>query len=106
MTDESVALVDTLKTHYSKSVRKQLVDSLNETESEGEQSKSYQLMNQIFSYILAQLGWTMASSTEEWDSRPLEVMEAVFPKIRKTKWFREQELHAKKSIDVEMGEIE
>jgi len=51
------------------------------------------------------LGWTMANSTKEWDTRPLEVMQDVFPKIKKTKWFKEQALLAQNSIDVEMGEI-
>jgi len=98
-------LVRALKEQYSKEIRKQLVHSLNETEAEGEKGKSYQLMNQIFSYVLAQLGWTMANSTKEWDTRPLEVMQDVFPKIKKTKWFKEQALLAQNSIDVEMGEI-
>lgn len=98
-------IVETLKAQYNKEIRKQLVYSLNETETEGETGKSYRLMNQIFSYILAQMGWTMASSTKEWDTRPLEVMQEVFPKIKKTKWFKDQVLLSQKSIDVEMREI-
>jgi hypothetical protein len=99
-------IIDTLKAQYSKDLRKQLVQSLRDAEQNGDADKQNKLMNQIFSYVLAQLGWTMASNVKEWDDRPLEVMQEVFPKINKTKWYKEQKLLAEKSIDVQMGEIE
>ncbi len=99
-------IIDTLKAQYSKDLRKQLVQSLRDAEQNGDADKQNKLMNQIFSYVLAQLGWTMASNIKEWDDRPLEVMQEVFPKINKTKWYKEQKLLAEKSIDVQMGEIE
>jgi len=99
-------IIDTLKAQYSKDLRKQLVQSLRDAEQNGDTTQQYKLMNQIFSCVLAQLGWTMASNVKEWDDRPLEVMQEVFPKINKTKWYKEQKLLAEKSIDVQMGEIE
>ena len=99
-------IIDTLKAQYSKDLRKQLVQSLRDAEQSGDDDRQNKLMNQIFSYVLAQLGWTMASNVKEWDDRPLEVMKEVFPKINKTKWYKEQKLLAEKSIDVQMGEIE
>ena len=99
-------IIDTLKAQYSKELRKQLVQSLRDAEQNGDADKQTKLMNQIFSYVLAQLGWTMASNVKEWDDRPLEVMQEVFPKINKTKWYKEQKLLAEQSIDVQMGEIE
>ena len=99
-------IIDTLKAQYSKDLRKQLVQSLRDAEQNGDADKQNKLMNQIFSYVLAQLGWTMASNIKEWDDRPLEVMKEVFPKINKTKWYKAQKLLAEQSIDVQMGEIE
>ena len=99
-------IIDTLKAQYSKELRKQLVQSLRDAEQSEDDDRQNKLMNQIFSYVLAQLGWTMASNIKEWDNRPLEVMQEVFPKIDKTKWYKEQKLLAEQNIDVQMGEIE
>ena len=99
-------LIDTLKAQYNKDLRKQLVASLLEAEDNEETNKQYKLMNQIFSYVLSQLGWTMAANAKSWDSTPLDVMMEVFPKIKKTKWFKEQHITATKSIDVVMDNPE
>ncbi len=99
-------LIDTLKAQYNKELRKQLVDSLLEAEDNDETEKQYKLMNQVFSYVLSQLGWSMADNTQSWDNTPLDVMTEVFPKIKKTKWFKEQHITTKKSIDVVMDKLE
>jgi hypothetical protein len=93
-------IIETLKSQYSRDLRKQLVKSLLEAEKEEETLKQYTLMNQIFSYVLAQLGWNMPSGTENWDPTPLEVIHEVFPKIMASKWYQEQQLMAKQHIDV------
>lgn len=103
---DETELINVLKAQYTKALRKQLVQSLLDAEESGDAEQQNKLVNQIFSYVLAQLGWTMASNVKEWDDRPLEVMKEVFPRIKKTKWYKEQKLLAEKSIDVEMGEIE
>jgi len=94
-------IIETLKAQYSRDIRKQLVRSLLESEKEDDTLKQYKLMNQIFSYVLAQLGWEMAKSTENWDPTPLEIMDEVFPKITSSKWYTEQQLLTKKHIDIE-----
>jgi len=58
------------------------------------------MINRIFSYVLSESGWDMADNAKKWDSTPLDVIEEAFPKIESTKWYREQILTAKKSIDV------
>ena len=103
---DEIELIGVLKAQYSKELRKQLVQSLRDAEQSGDAEQQNKLMNQVFSYVLAQLGWTMASNVKEWDDRPLKVMQEVFPKINKTKWYKEQKLLAEKSIDVQMGKIE
>jgi len=97
-------LIETLKAQYSRDIRKQLVKSLLEAEKEKDTEKQYKLMNQIFSYVLAQLNWSMPSGTEDWDPTPLEVMHEVFPKIMASQWYQEQQLMAKQHIDVMMDQ--
>ena len=100
MTKEEI--IETLKTQYSRDIRKQLVKSLLEAEKNEDTLKQYTLMNQVFSYVLAQLGWDMPTGTEDWDPTPLEVMHEVFPKIMASKWYQEQQLLAKQHINVMM----
>jgi len=95
-------IIETLKTQYSRDIRKQLVKSLLEAEKNEDTLKQYTLMNQVFSYVLAQLGWDMPTGTEDWDPTPLEVMHEVFPKIMASKWYQEQQLLAKQHINVMM----
>ena len=99
-------IVETLKAQYNRDLRKQLVKTLLDAEKENNTDKQYKLMNQIFSYVLSQLGWTMAANSENWDPTPLEIMDEVFPKITTSKWFREQKLTTKKHIDLKMDEAE
>jgi len=99
-------IIETLKAQYNRDLRKQLVRALLNAEKENNTDKQYKLMNQIFSYVLSQLGWTMAANTENWDPTPLEVMDEVFPKITTSKWFMEQKLTTKKQIDLKMDETE
>ncbi len=99
-------IIETLKSQYNRDLRKQLVRTLLDAEKTDNTLKQYKLMNQIFSYVLSQLGWEMAKSTGNWDSTPLEVMDEVFPKISTSKWFMEQKLTTKKHIDLKMDGTE
>jgi len=99
-------IIETLKSQYNRDLRKQIVRSLLDAEKEKDTDKQYKLMNQIFSYVLAELGWTMAKNAQNWDSTPLEVMTEVFPKITTSKWFMEQKLITKKHIDLKMDNPE
>ena len=100
MTKEEI--IETLKTQYTRDIRKQLIKSLLEAEKNEDTLKQYTLMNQVLSYVLAQLGWEMPTGTEDWDPTPLEVMHEVFPKIMATKWYQEQQLLAKQHINIMM----
>jgi hypothetical protein len=104
MTNDEI--IKTLKSQYNKDIRNQLVESLLEVEKAEETETQYKLMNQIFSYVLAQLGWNMAENTENWDTGPLEIMTEVFPEIQTTLWYKEQILSTDKSINVVSGAAE
>ena len=91
-------IIETLKTHYNRDLRKQVVKTLLKNEKEID-TPNYQIINQIFSYILKQLDWKMPDNIKEWDNTPLEIMEEVFPKIESTKWYEAQVAAAKKMID-------
>ncbi len=99
-------IIETLKTQYNRDLRKQLVRSLLEAEEEQDTDKQYKLMNQIFSYVISELGWTMPVNTKNWDSTPLDIMIEVFPKIKTSKWYAEQDLNIDTSINVVMGKPE
>jgi len=94
-------IIEILKNNYHRDIRKQVVKTLLSEEKE-QQSPNYKIINQIFSYVLSELAWNMPKSTEDWDSTPLDIMEEVFPQIEKTKWFQEQILMVKKTIEVDM----
>ena len=96
-------IVTTLKEHYSRDIRKELIKSiLRDEKNMTEQDKAtlYQTINQIFSFVLQQSGWKMGSSSTEWDVMPLEVMEEAFPKITTTQWYAEQILLTKQTIEI------
>ena len=94
-------IIKTLKETYNRDLRKQLVKRILENEK-GSENPDYKIINQIFSYVLKELHWNIAGSTREWDSTPLEIMKAVFPKIESSKWFEDQILTSKKRIEVEV----
>lgn len=96
-------IINTLKETYNRDLRKQVVKKILAEESESDKP-NYKIINQIFSYVLKELNWTMAKSTKEWDNTPLEIMEEAFPKLETTKWYNEQILTAKKMIEMEMRE--
>jgi len=96
-------IIKTLKESYSRELRKQLVKRIQADEKENI-LPNYKIVNQIFSYILAELDWTIPQSTQKWDSIPLDIMEEVFPQIEKTNWHKEQLLIAKKNINIEIRE--
>lgn len=96
-------IIDSIKSQYNRDLRKQLVKNLKDHEknnnSEGIKS-GYQIMNQIFSYILAQLEWNVADNALSWDESPLHILEDTFPHIEETQWFQGMQLNLRKSIEV------
>ena len=105
MTHEEI--IESIKAQYNRDLRKQLVKTLLEHEKNKDQAalkSGYQIMNQIFSYVLGQLGWTMTDNASKWDSSPLDIMCAAFPKIETTQWFAQLQLNVKRSIELKMGE--
>lgn len=99
MNNKKTEIIETLKNNYNRDLRKQVVKTLLKDEKESEKP-NYQLINQIFSYVLKELGWNIAKNTKEWDNTPVDIMQEAFPKIESTKWYDEQILTAKKMIDV------
>ena len=43
----------------------------------------------------------MSKESDAWDDTPLKILTEVFPKIETTKWFKDLQLHATKSIKLE-----
>ena len=98
---KNTEIIQTLKNTYNRDMRKKVVKTLLVEEKENE-IPNYKIINQIFSYVLSELGWNMVKSTSEWNSTPLEIMKETFPKIESTKWYHNQILTTTKTIEVEM----
>jgi hypothetical protein len=109
-TDRKDAIIDAIKTQYDGNLRKNLVRALldaEKTEDAEALKRTYTLMNRIFSYVLKELEWTIASSSEDWDDTPLHILESCFPGIEKSKWYKIQAFvpNARK-IEVQRNDIE
>ena len=98
---EKQEIIETLKTNYNRDLRKQIVKTILSHEKEHD-TPDYQIINQIFTYVLKELNWNMADNIKEWDNTPLDIMEEAFPKLETSKWFEIQILTAKKMIEEKM----
>ncbi len=91
--DTAKANIKFIKESYPKKVRIELINSLLDAQSSQSiqasetLEKLHNLIDQIFSTILKNLKWNIATSKNDWDYRPIDVMKEAFPKIEKTKWF-------------------
>ena len=94
-------IIETLKANYNRDLRKQVVKTILSQEKENG-TPDYQIINQIFSYVLKELNWKLADNLKVWDNTPLDIMEETFPKLETSKWFEIQILTAKKMIEDEM----
>jgi len=83
-----------LRLAYNRDIRKQIVKSIIR-EEKNNLMPNYQIINQIFSYVLSEHNWNLSLNGKEWDSVPLDIMKDVFPKIENTKWYKQQVLVAK-----------
>ena len=97
-------IVDTIKERYSRDLRKGVVKSILQHEKSDDkkaQESSYKVLNQIFSYVISELNWSISNSTNNWDDTPLKIITEAFPKIETTKWFKDQQLLVKNSVNLE-----
>ena len=100
-------IIDGLKAQYPRDLRKQLVKTILSNEKDQDKTavkQQYNLMNQIFSYVLKECNWSMSQNSENWDNTPLEIMAKVFPKLATTRWYKEQDIAVKKNIDIVIGQ--
>ena len=97
-------IVDAITAQYNRDTRKQVVKTILQHEKDNDKEaieSSYAIINQIFSYVLAELNWEISSNSSAWDNTPLSIMSQAFPKLEATKWFNEQQLLTKKAIDLQ-----
>lgn len=89
-------IIDALKEQYPRDLRKQVVKAILRDEKSGDKEglqSSYNIINQIFTYIISELSWTISQNTNSWDDTPLKIICEVFPKLESTQWFKDQQLH-------------
>jgi hypothetical protein len=100
-------IIDTIKSTYSRDIRKNLIKSIIKSEKSKNsemQDKQYKIINQIFSYVIKQSNWKISQNSNNLDTIPMEIMLEVFPKLSSTKWYKEQNVVVKNSVDVVMGD--
>ena len=91
-------IIDALKEQYPRDLRKQVVKSMLSHEKNDDKEaleSSYNIVNQIFTYIISELNWTISQNSNAWDDTPLKIICEVFPKLESTKWFKDQQLKTK-----------
>ncbi len=96
-------IIDLIKKQYPRDLRKQIVKTMLKNEKNNDKyelENSYKIINQIFSYIIDELGWSISKNNDTWDDSPLKIISEVFPKIQTTKWFKNQHINVTKSINV------
>ena len=93
--------IEFIKENYPKDVRVDLIVSLKSLENTAINKKKtiqgieaqkkveglHQIIDQIFSVVLKNLNWNIASSSNDWDYRPINIMKKTFPKIEETQWY-------------------
>lgn len=100
-------IIETLKSHYPRDVRKNLIRAIQAQEKIEDKlalKEQYKIINQIFSYVLHESNWEMNQSSGNWDNTPLEIVAEVFPKLSSTKWYKEQVILTSKDIEVQNNE--
>ena len=88
-------ITEAIKEKYSRDLRKQVVKTMLKNEKSSNKKdleSSYNIINQIFSYIISELNWRIAQNTNVWDDTPLQILSEVFPKIETTAWFKNQQI--------------
>ena len=97
-------IIKFLKNSYPRDTRKQVVKSILFEESQNNTLKDkYNIINQIFSYVLQELSWNMSKNSHEWDVKPLNIMKSVFPNIETTKWYKEQIIVTNSYVELVQG---
>jgi len=100
-------IINSIKAQYPRETRKQLVKTVLMHEkgtSMAVLKETYMLIDRIFAYVLKEYNWSMPENSKEWDHTPLEIMDASFPKLSETKWYKDQLLVAQNAINIEMKE--
>ena len=96
---DTAEIIETLKTHYNRDLRKQVVKTLLKDEKEMGRP-DYRIIDQIFVYVQKELNWKLDENITEWDYTPLDIMREVFPHIESTKWYDIQLTAAKNTLDL------
>ncbi len=104
MTNE--AIIDAIKAKYDRNQRKELIKTIQKLEKSKDYAKlqgGYQLLHQIFAYILRELGWELHDRTLAWNKDPLEILTQSLPQIEETQWFMGLAMSIQAHIDGKEG---
>jgi len=83
-------IVDAIKTKYDRNTRKDLIKNIQKFEKAKNYEAlqgGYQILQQLFAYILKELKWDISDRNLAWNEAPLEILTQSFPQIEQTQWF-------------------
>ncbi|MBN2824331.1 MAG: hypothetical protein JXQ76_03325 [Campylobacterales bacterium] len=104
MTNQEI--VDAIKAQYDRNTRKELIKTIQKLEKSKDYTKlqgGYQILHQIFSYILKELSWDINDRTLAWNQDPLEILTQSLPQIEQTQWFTGLAMTIQAHIDGKEG---
>lgn len=104
MTNE--AIIDTIKAKYDRNTRKDLIKNIQKFEKAKDYQNlqgGYQILHQLFAYILKELKWDIKDRSLEWDKAPIEILEASLPQIEQTQWYAGLRMSIQAHIDGKEG---
>jgi|GEM_PF-673738 len=84
------AIIDAIKAKYDRNTRKDLIKNIQKFEKAQTHQAlqgGYQILHQIFAYILKELNWDISDRSLAWNKDPIEILESSFPQIENTQWF-------------------
>jgi hypothetical protein len=95
-------IIDAIKTKYDRNTRKDLIKNIQKLEKAKDYTHlqgGYQILHQIFAYILKELKWDIQDRTLPWNQNPIEILEGSFPQIEQTQWYAGLRMSIQAHID-------
>ena len=84
------AIIDAIKAKYDRNTRKDLIKNIQKFEKAKNHQAlqgGYQILHQIFGYILKELAWDINDRSLAWNQEPLVILQSSLPQIEQTQWF-------------------
>jgi len=99
-------IIDAIKAKYDRNIRKGLIKNvlaLEEAKDYANLQGGYQILHQLFSYILKELHWDINDRSLAWNKAPIDILHETLPQIEKTQWYAGLRISIQAHIDGKEG---